>query len=44
MIASGEMIATAGVRNGRFRPGSRLRRTSTANATMANANKVPEFE
>ena len=41
---AGATIQTAGVRNGRLRPGSFLRSTSTESATIAKANKVPEFE
>ena len=44
MIASGATIYTAGVRNGRLRPGSVLRSTITDTATMKKAKSVPELE
>ena len=39
MIATGAIIPTAGVRNGRLRPGSVRRSTSTEIATIMKANK-----
>src|SRR5437763_2853159 len=44
LFAAGFLFGTAGVRNGRLRPGSVRRRTSTEIATIMNANNVPELE
>ena len=43
-IASGARMKIAGVRNGRWRPGSLLRRIMTPSDTAAKANNVPAFE
>src|SRR3546814_2723233 len=43
-IATGAVMKIAGVRKGRWRPGSVRRITSTAIDTAAKANSVPELE
>src|SRR3546814_3457325 len=43
-MASGAVTMIAGVRNGRYRPGSVRRSTMTAIETAAKANSVPELE
>src|SRR3546814_19807936 len=43
-IAIGAVTNSAGVLNGRWRPGSVRRITSTAMDTAAKANRVPELE